>query len=86
MVGVGEGMGVAVGEGKKVAVGEGKAVLGGAGSAVATGDGVATGESGDVGAGVAIADAGLEITIGNFVVFITVLVAGMLAGGGFRID
>ena len=78
-------MGVAVGEGKRVAVGEGKAVLDGAGRAVAASDGVAKGESGDVGAGVAMADAGLEITIGNFVVFITVLVAGLL-GGGFRID
>ena len=67
-----------------VAVGEGKAVLDGVGSAVAASDGVARGESG-VGAGGAMADAGLEITIGNFVVFITVLVAGLL-GGGFRID
>ena len=57
MVGVGEGIGVAVSEGKRVAVGEGKAVLGGAGSAVAIRVGVARGESGDVGAGVAMADA-----------------------------
>ena len=82
MVGVGEGIRVAVGEGKGVAVGEGMAVLVSAGNGVASGVGVARGEIGGAGTGVANGDEGLEITIGNFVVFITVLVAELTGAGG----